>query len=286
MMKILIAAALCVAWVQPSSAKNPPGVEAVEFKLRLAPEMATAANRDRLWSVIVGGSAAASQKKCRLVQFLDVPGEYIRGAGFLLRHRTKLATTDCSGPIPDQPNGDLTLKFRATDIARATDEIDAPWAKTGEHKFEQDVTCSASLEGGIGVDRAYSVSSKAEDVRVPQTIGGLRDVYPAALGPLQADTRLDPGCRRVFEERWALEPAASTNLPDEIELAIWYRVSKSGGKTAAPLLAELSFKANLGKPDSQRRADELLSRLIRSLDPSSFAAGGSKTAEAYQCDGP
>jgi len=52
------------------------------------------------------------------------------------------------------------------------------------------------------------------------------------------------------------------------------------------MLAELSFKADLGKPDSVDRADALLARLIRTVDPSWLAPGSSKTAEAYDCKSP
>jgi len=284
MKRILLAAIFCLACVQPSAAKDAPGPEAVEFKLRLAPKMATAPNREQLWKAIGGNGATASQKKCRLVQFLDVTGARIRKASFLLRHRTKLDSDDCSDPIPDDPKGDLTLKFRTADAQRATAEREAAWAKIGDRKFEQDVTCSAGAAGGACLERAYSLSAKVDDAKSPHTVGGLRDVYPNALGSLAKDAKLDPGCRRVFEERWVLEPEASTGLPDEIELAVWIRVSKSGKKTGEPLVAELSFKADLGKPNAEHDADALLARLIRTLDPSWLAPGSSKTAEAYDCD--
>ena len=90
-------------------------------------------------------------------------------------------------------------------------------------------------------------------------------------------------------QRWTAKRRAarcttrSTAAPraDEIELAVWYwRVSPH----AKPLLAELSFKANVSDPDEALEADALANRLLRVLGPGWLAEAGAKTEAAYECE--
>lgn len=266
-----------------SRAGETPG--AVEFKFSFTPKVATPDNRKVLWDLIGADLGKVDQKHCRLIEFLDVAGTRAEKAGFLVRYRAKLDDSDCPLQIPDGAEGDLTLKFRSADMASAAHQSGQPWAQAGDDKFEQDVSVGASALHGVVVGRAYSVSATMQNADPPGSMKALRKLYPNALPAIPADAALGAGCRRALEERWVVESASSTNLPKEVELAVWYRVSKTGKREAAPMLAELSFKASLGDPDSEHRADELAARVMRTVRADWLAQGSSKTSALFKCTG-
>jgi hypothetical protein len=262
-------------------------VTGVEYKLRLPPDMVSNDGRKALWALIGAQSSEVTQKKCRLVQFLDVSGDYIHGVDFIVRHRAKLDKDACPSAAPEStPKGDLTLKFRTADGERAARERDAQWMKgAGEHKFEQDVGMASGGGARLLTERIYSASTKVDDASVPENLRALRAVFSGALAPLGDEAALGAGCRRIFEENWELKSKKDSGLPEEIALTAWYAIAKNGKKVAEPIVAELSFKADPKKPDTMARADALMGRLARTIDPTWVAPGGSKTEAAAACQG-
>lgn len=254
--------------------------EAVEYKLSLSPHVARQAGREKLWRVI-GGGERVSQKNCRLIRFLEADGNGVDREGFIVRHRVKLDHDACPDEAPDPQKGELTVKFRDPDLKRNAHQSEKPWSGVGDHKFEIDVAV-AGKAAQTTVSRVYSLSATIEDAEAPETVGGLRDDFPEALGALRAGVRLSSGCRRVLEERWELKTEAS-GLPPEIELAVWCRVARDGRRERDPLLVELSCK---GSVDHAVAADALAARLMRDLDPDLLAEGGSKTSAISKCGRP
>lgn len=280
-----IAIAFVLATCAPSLAAEAP-LTGVEYKLRLAPDLVSdETHRKALWALLGAKSADAEPKNCRLVQFLDVAGDGVQDAGFIVRHRAKLEKEACPGSIPNttpKKGRDLTVKFRSRDGERAALESKAPWMKAvDDHKLEQDVGIASAGDGRLVVERMFSASAKV-DADVPASVEALRSLFPGVASQVH-EGALSPGCRRIFEESWKLTPKSESGLPAEIDLTSWYGIAKNGKRSAAPMVAELSFKADPEQPETMARATALMDRLVRTIDPTWLAPGGSKTEAAAAC---
>jgi hypothetical protein len=274
-----LVAVVAVAVASSAGAADAPA--GVEFKFSLKPKVASSYNRKLLWALIGADPKNADKKNCRLIAFLDAPGAPAENAGFLIRFRAKLDGNDCPDKVSGDERGEVTLKFRDADQARAAREDGQAWAQAGDHKFEEDV--SAGAEGhALTVHRAYGVSATIEDAKAPGSIKALRAQFAGALPSLPPGASLTAGCRRALEERWVWKSEAA-DLPDEVELAVWYRVARDGTRAADPMLAELSFKAGLDDAVSLRRADALAARLTRTIDADWLSADVSKTSAVFKC---
>jgi len=269
------------------SAAQPPDPTGLEYKFRLSPELSDKAQRNRLWELVTGvavdewpAGVKVKSKKCRLVQYLDTEHNSVQRHDFILRHRMKLDDDDCSaGEIPENSKGSLALKYRSEEARKSSEQAKEPWAREGEGKLEMDLLYSKTGDV-LGMRRAFSVSAKHEDTQLPKDVAQARSLYPGALPFLAPDARLRVGCRRIFERVWELEPG-NLKLPDEIELAVWYRRISRGSEA---LLAELSFKADANDPEAAIEADALANRLLRTLGPRWLADAGAKTETAYECE--
>ncbi|MEO6028460.1 MAG: hypothetical protein ABIR79_16465 [Candidatus Binatia bacterium] len=291
---LFLAGVLAVMLPIVSGAQEKPkkGLErSVEYKLRLAPEMLQPGKLAALWTLIGVQDWKLTPKKCRLIRFLDVDGDYLAGTGYIVRHRLKLGTEACPESVPaTMKDGDVTLKFRTRNAARVEEESRADWMQdgAGEPKLEKDVGLARGGEGSLQLTRTHSASAKLDTKDVPDTVARLREGFPNSLLPLVGSTPLGAGCHRVLEESWELAavqtPAPDTSgLPDGFDLVAWYAVAKDDKKSGSPSVVELSFKAKDDDGEAANDAHALFIRIIETVDPAWLAPGGSKTEAAAAC---